>query len=235
MFTIDPEYHPEDYVAPSPAERERALQLAAERARREEARREAERREAERVQLQLDQEAEAQERVDEADRRAAAGHVAPTMGLTVGVLALVTLAVAALPLAGARLLVPVDLELLTAAVGGFLAVAGLLIGVSRGPRGTTDLADRVPARLRAAATSGYGYQAAQQALVVRPVQALARLVAAGDRDVVDGYVRAPAVGARWLAAVLRRVQTGVVTGYLSWVAGVAVAVGVVAVLVGGTW
>ncbi len=69
--------------------------------------------------------------------------------------------------------------------------------------------------------------------MVRPVQALARLVAAGDRDVVEGYVQAPAVGARWLGAALRRVQTGVVTGYLSWVAGVAVAVGVVAVLVGG--
>ena len=234
VFAIDPEYHPEDYVAPSPAERERALRLAAERARREEARREAERLEAERVQLQQEEEAAAQERADEDDRVAASRRrVAPTMGLTVGVLALVTLAVAALPLAGARLLVPVDLEPLTAAVGGFLALTGLLIGVSRGPRGSADLVDRVPARLRAAAASGYGYQAAQQALVVRPVQALARLVAAGDRDVVEGYVRAPAVAARWLGAGLRRVQTGVVTGYLSWVVGVAVAVAVVAVLVGG--
>ena len=234
VFAIDPEYHPEDYVAPSPAERERALQLAAERARREEARREAERRAAQREQLRLEEEVAAQARADEEDRLAAVRHhVAPTMGLTVGALALVTLAVAALPLAGTRLLAPVDLELVTAAVGGFLAAAGLLIGVSRGPRGATDLADRVPARLRAAARSGYGYQAAQQTLVVRPVQALARLVAAGDRDVVEGYVRAPAVGARWLGAALRRVQTGVVTGYLSWVAGVAVAVGVVAVLVGG--
>ena len=68
VFAIDPEYHPEDYVAPSPAERERALRLAAERARREEARREAERQEAERVQLRLDEEAAAKERADEEDR-----------------------------------------------------------------------------------------------------------------------------------------------------------------------
>jgi len=209
VFATDPDYHPVDHRAPSPQDRERALQVAAQRDR---ARR---------------------------DEQEAAGlvssrrHVPATMGVTVGVLALATLAVAALPLAGARLLAPVDLEPVTAAVGASLAVAGLLIGVSRAPGGSTDVADRVPVRLRAAASSGYGYQGAQRALVVRPVGALARLVTAGDRDVVEGYVRAPAVGARFLGAVLRRVQTGVVTGYLSWVAGAAVVVGVVAVLLGG--
>ena len=156
------------------------------------------------------------------------------MGLTVGVLALVTLAVAALPLAGARLLVPVDLELVTAVVGGFLAVAGLLVGVSRGARGSGDLADRVPARLRGAAASGYGYQAAQQALVVRPVRALARARRRRRPRRRRGLRATRRRSARaGSGAALRRVQTGVVTGYLSWVAGVAVAVGVAAVLVGG--
>lgn len=233
VFGIDPDYHPEDFEAPSPTERARALALAAERARRqEEARVAAERAEAARV-LEEEQVAARQQQEEAAQRPAGRRRVPVTMGATVGVLALVTLAVAALPLAGARLLVPVDLELVTAAVGAFLAVAGLLVGSSRGPGASTDVADRVPGRLRAAAASGYGYQAAQRALVVRPVGALARLVASGDREVVDGYVQAPAVGARALAAVLRRMQTGVVTGYLSWVAGATVVVGAVAVLLGG--
>ncbi len=221
VFGIDPAYRPEDYAAPSPQERERALALAAERARRAE--------------LALARAAAVRAAEDEQLVAVEAGrrHVHPAMGLVVGLLAVVTLGVAALPLAGARLLVPVDLELVTAAVGGFLAVAGLVIGTSRGPAGSPDVADRLPSRLRAAALSGYGYQRVQQALVVRPVQALARVVGAGDRDVVDGYVQAPAVGARFLGAVLRRVQTGVVTGYLSWVAGAAVLLGVAAVLVGG--
>jgi NADH-quinone oxidoreductase subunit L len=232
---LDPDYHPEDYQAPSPQERERALQVAAERARREEeARLAAERAEAARVVEEDRLAALARQDQEDAARLAAdRRHVPVTMGATVAVLTLVTLAVAALPLAGARLLVPVDLELVTAAVGALLAVAGLLIGCSSGPGRSADVADRLPARLRAAAASGYGYQAVQQALVVRPVGALARLVASGDRDVVDGYVAALAVLARFLGAVLRRVQTGVVTGYLSWVAGAAVLLGVVAVLVGG--
>jgi NADH-quinone oxidoreductase subunit L len=53
--------------------------------------------------------------------------------------------------------------------------------------------------------------------------------------VVEGYVQAPATAARWGAAALRRLQTGVVTTYLSWVAGAAVLLGVVAVLAGGRW
>lgn len=162
-----------------------------------------------------------------------APRVPAAMRATVGVLGLVTAAVAALPLLAGAVLGEVELELVTAAVGALLAVVGLMVGAARGPGGSPDVADRLPARARAVAAGGYGYQAAQHALVVRPVRALARLTTTLDRDVVEGYVQAPATASRWGAVVLRRLQTGVVTTYLSWVAGAAVLLGVVAVLAGG--
>ncbi|GAB2736052.1 NADH-quinone oxidoreductase subunit 5 family protein [Nocardioides pakistanensis] len=64
--------------------------------------------------------------------------------------------------------------------------------------------------------------------VVRPVQLLARLVRAGDRDVVEGYADgagASAHGAGWL---LRRAQTGNVQAYLMVVVVGACALAVVA-------
>lgn len=163
----------------------------------------------------------------------AAPPVPAAMTATVGALGLVTVAAAGLPLLGGAVLEAVELELVTAVVGAVLAVVGLLVGAASGPQRSADVADRVPARVRAVAARGYGYQAAQHALVVRPVRALARLTAVLDRDVVEGYVQAPATAARWGAVVLRRLQTGVVTTYLSWVAGAAVLLGVVAVLAGG--
>ena len=162
-------------------------------------------------------------------------HVPGAMRATVAALGLVTVVVAALPLLDVAVLREVELELVTAVAGGVLAVVGLLVGAARGPGGSPDVADRVPVRARAVAAGGYGYQAAQDALVVRPVRALARLAAVLDRDVVEGYVQAPATASRWGAVALRRLQTGVVTTYLSWVAGAAVAVGLVAVLAGGRW
>jgi hypothetical protein len=61
------------------------------------------------------------------------------------------------------------------------------------------------------------------------------VVTTGDDVVIESYARAPAVGVRTLAAITRRVQTGVVTGYLTWVTGAALAVALGAVLLAGWW
>ena len=66
--------------------------------------------------------------------------------------------------------------------------------------------------------------------LVRPVQRLATLVRAGDRDVVDGYAEGAGASVRGLGWVLRRAQTGNVQTYLMAVvvgaAALAVAAGV---------
>ncbi len=88
----------------------------------------------------------------------------------------------------------------------------------------------MPRAVRAFLRDGYRLDAVQDRLVVRPVRALARVVAGGDRDVVDAYVRGTAAIARWGGAVLRRTQSGLATGYVTWVlagAAVVAAVGVV--------
>jgi NADH-quinone oxidoreductase subunit L len=67
--------------------------------------------------------------------------------------------------------------------------------------------------------------------LVRPVNGLARLVRAGDRDVIDAYADGAAASARGLGWVLRRAQTGSVQAYLMVVvvgaAALAVAAGMV--------
>jgi NADH-quinone oxidoreductase subunit L len=70
------------------------------------------------------------------------------------------------------------------------------------------------------------------AVVVRPVEGLARLVRAGDRDVIDAYANGAGASARGIGWVLRLTQNGNVQGYLMVVvvgaAAVAVAAGVLA-------
>jgi NADH-quinone oxidoreductase subunit L len=65
-----------------------------------------------------------------------------------------------------------------------------------------------------------------QAAVVRPVRAAARLVVAGDNDVVDGYVRGAGRAAMLASAGLRRLQSGNAQSYLT-----AAVIGVVALAV----
>jgi NADH-quinone oxidoreductase subunit L len=66
--------------------------------------------------------------------------------------------------------------------------------------------------------------------LVRPVQRLAVLARAGDRDVIDAYADGAAASARGLGGLLRRAQNGSVQGYLMVVvvgaAAIAVAAGV---------
>ena len=88
----------------------------------------------------------------------------------------------------------------------------------------------IPARLRAWLRDGYRLDDVQNVLVVRPVQALARVVGVADHDVVDGYVRGGARLAEWTGLAASRLQTGLATGYLLWVAVGAVLAGAAAVV-----
>ena len=70
------------------------------------------------------------------------------------------------------------------------------------------------------------------AAIVRPVNRLAILARAGDRDVIDAYADGAAASTRGLGWLLRRAQNGSVQGYLMVVvvgaAAIAVAAGVLA-------
>jgi NADH-quinone oxidoreductase subunit L len=124
----------------------------------------------------------------------------------------------------------VHLDPVTVLAGTVLSVVGL----AWGPRGRTDAPARralaLPAGLRTLLRDGYRLDAVQHALVVRPYRGLATLVHAGDRDVVDGYVRAVPVLGRWGAAVLARTQSGLATGYVAWLAAGAVVAGLLGVV-----
>jgi NADH-quinone oxidoreductase subunit L len=118
----------------------------------------------------------------------------------------------------------------TAVTGGLLSLAGIGWALSAPRLGTHDVADALPDGLRSWLFAGYRLDDVQDALVVRPVRALARMVGGGDRDVVDAYVRATAVLARWGGLALRRADGGLMTGYLAWLVVGAVAAGFVGVM-----
>ena len=87
-------------------------------------------------------------------------------------------------------------------VGLFSALLSLLLVVgaaaavwAASDRGRSDVADRLPGPLRDSAVRGFGADTAYVG-VGRAVTALARLVVALDRDVVDAYPRATAAVAR---------------------------------------
>ena len=120
---------------------------------------------------------------------------------------------------------PLHLSAATGALAAALAVLGIalaLVAARRHP----DPVQALNPLLRNAFAGGFGIETATRRLVVVPVRALAKLVAAGDRDVVDAYVRAAASAARLAGAGLRRTQTGGTTGYLTWLAVGAVVVAV---------
>jgi NADH-quinone oxidoreductase subunit L len=101
-----------------------------------------------------------------------------------------------------------------------LVLAALAVGSvaalwrSRGARDPADLLGPARPLLQ----QGFRIDAVVDRIVVRPVHALARLVVASDRDVVDFYVQGSGRAARALGGVLRLAQTGNVSTYLSLVA-----------------
>jgi NADH-quinone oxidoreductase subunit L len=75
----------------------------------------------------------------------------------------------------------------------------------------------------------FGFDTVYQAAFVRPVRALARVVVAGDNDVVDGYVRGAGKAGMLASDGFRRLQNGNVQTYLT---GAVVGVVALAVLAG---
>jgi NADH-quinone oxidoreductase subunit L len=124
----------------------------------------------------------------------------------------------------------IHLDPVTALAGTALSVVGLTWGLAAARTAERDAALALPSALRSFLREGYRLDAVQQALVVTPYTALARLVRAGDRDVVDGYVRGVPVLTRWGSALLARAQSGLATGYVAWLAAGAVVAGVLGVI-----
>ena len=124
-----------------------------------------------------------------------------------------------------------------ALLGTLLAGAGAAIGVLPALAGRPEKRFDVAATLLSPTQSaflrdGYRWDDVIRGVVVRPVRRLARVVATGDEDVVDAYVRGAATGSTWAGAGLRRLQTGVVTSYLGWVLAGAVLLGLAGVTLG---
>ncbi len=124
----------------------------------------------------------------------------------------------------------VHLGLGTVLAGTVLSVVGVTWGLAAARRPERDAALALPAAARAFLRDGYRLDAVQHALVVRPYRALAAVVRTGDRDVVDGYVRAVPVLSRWGSAIVARAQSGLATGYVAWLAAGAVVAGLVGVV-----
>ncbi len=124
----------------------------------------------------------------------------------------------------------VKIAILTAVLGTAVAIAGVGWGLSASKLGEADIADLLPARLRAFMLAGYRLDDVQDWLVVRPIRALARVVGSSDRDIVDSYVRATVKGSYWSGAALRRAQSGLANGYVIWLVLGAVAVGLAGVV-----
>ena len=94
--------------------------------------------------------------------------------------------------------------------------------------GSGDAADRLGPRATAAADRGLDVDRAYVALT-RPVLALARVVVAADRQVIDAYVRGAVVLTRWAGAGGERAHTGKPSAYLVWLLVGMLAVGVAGV------
>jgi NADH-quinone oxidoreductase subunit L len=124
----------------------------------------------------------------------------------------------------------VEIAVFTGFMGSLLSLVGIGWALTAPRLGARDVADALPDGVRAFLRSGYRLDDVQNVLVVRPVQALARVVAGGDRDVVDAYVRGTAIASRWGGIALRRSEGGLATRYVGWLVAGAVLVGLAGVV-----
>ncbi len=129
-----------------------------------------------------------------------------------------------------QLLAGLHLDPIAAVTGAALSLAGVGWALSAPRLGTRDIAAALPGVLRSFLRDGYRLDDVQHVLVVRPYRAAARVVAAGDSDVVDAYPRGAAVAVRWAGTGLRRLSDGLATGYLGWVVVGALAMGLAGVV-----
>ena len=157
-------------------------------------------------------------------------HLPPAMMLPLYLLAIPTLGFGLVLINPPALLDGVHVDLVTGATGAMLSLAGLGWALSAPRLGAPDIAVALPSGTRAVLRDGFRVDAAQQALIVRPVLALARLVRLADRDVIDAYVRGVAPAVRFGGSLLRRAQTGLATTYTAWLVLGAVAIAVAGVM-----
>jgi NADH-quinone oxidoreductase subunit L len=128
------------------------------------------------------------------------------------------------------LLAGVHVDLVTGVTGLMLSLAGLGWALSAPRLGVADIAVALPAGTRELLREGFRLDAVQQALIVRPVLALARAVRTADRDGIDACVRAIGYGSRIAGSTLRRAQTGLAIAYATWLVLGAVLIAVVGVV-----
>jgi NADH-quinone oxidoreductase subunit L len=121
----------------------------------------------------------------------------------------------------------IHLGLFSALLSVLLIVGATLAVWVASDGGRRDAAEPVPARVRAGAVRGFGFDTAYLA-VGRAVTAVARLVVVLDRDVVDAYPRAAAVITRTTGRAGVRAHRAVPSRSL-----VALLVGVVVVAILG--
>jgi NADH-quinone oxidoreductase subunit L len=121
-------------------------------------------------------------------------------------------------------------DLITGVTGSMLSLAGLGWALSAPRLGVPDVAGVLDQASRGWLRDGFRFDAVQQVLVVRPVLGLARAVRAGDRDVIDFYVRAVGTTASSAGSLVRRAQTGLATAYAAWLVIGAVALAVAGVV-----
>ena len=118
----------------------------------------------------------------------------------------------------------------TAFTGALISLGGVCWALTAPRLGARDVADAMPVAVRAFLREGYRLDALQDRLVVRPFKALARATGSGDREVVDALPRGAAALAGWAGRGLRRAESGLATGYLTWVVLGAVVVGLAGVV-----
>jgi NADH-quinone oxidoreductase subunit L len=161
----------------------------------------------------------------------AAPHVLPwQMTLPLWVLAVPTVLFGLVLLKPPTVLESVHIAGWTAFTGSLISLGGVCWALTAPRLGARDVADAMPVAVRAFLREGYRLDALQNWLVVRPFKALARSVSGGDREVVDALPRGGAALATWAGRGLRRAESGLATGYLTWVVLGAVVVGVAGVV-----
>ena len=168
---------------------------------------------------------------DPADGHHAAPHHLPwAMTVPLWVLAVPTVFFGLVLIRPPQVLTSVHIDVWTAFTGSLLSLAGVGWALTATRLGARDVADAIPVPVRAFLREGYRLDAVQDALIVRPYRALARSVSAGDRDVVDALPRGSAALTGWAGRALRRAESGLATGYVTWIVLGAVAVGVAGVV-----
>jgi NADH-quinone oxidoreductase subunit L len=157
-------------------------------------------------------------------------HVPAAMMLPLYLLAVPTVLFGAVLIDPPALFGGVHVDLVTGVTGGMLSLAGLGWALSAPRLGAADIAAALPAGTRGLLRDGFRLEVVQQALVVRPVLALARVVKLADEGGIDAGVRAIEPSFRFGGELLRRAQTGLATAYAAWLLLGAVLIAVVGVV-----